>query len=271
MTNPASTPDASIKCRVVMRFYEELNDLLRREQKKQDIVCEFFGKRTVKDAIESFGVPHTEVDLILANGRSVGFDYILKDGDRISVYPSLRSGFLFGGVAMLREKPLRDPRFVVDVHLGKLARNLKLLGFDTDYQNLRDDRELARIAAEEKRVLLTRDRRLLMRRAVDRGMILHSNVPFDQTLEVLNRLYLWDGLRPFSRCLACGGRLVDVPAEGSALDEALRLRSRPWFVPGDKEYRMCSQCRKVYWKGSHYDKLGSLIENLLKARSNPLT
>lgn len=269
MTNPASTPDASIKCRVVMRFYEELNDLLRREQKKQDIVCEFFGKRTVKDAIESFGVPHTEVDLILANGRSVGFDYILKDGDRISVYPAFER-FFIGGVAMLREKPLRDPRFVVDVHLGKLARNLKLLGFDTDYQNLRDDRELARIAAEEKRVLLTRDRRLLMRRAVDRGMILHSNVPFDQTLEVLNRLDLWNGLRPFSRCLACGGRLVDVPAEGSALDEA--LRSVPPLVRSwCKEYRMCSQCRRVYWKGSHYDKLGSLIENLLKARSNPLT
>lgn len=268
MNDPASMPAVSMKCRVIIRFYEELNDLLRRDHKKQDIVCEFFGKRTVKDAIESFGVPHTEIDLILANGLSVGFDYLLKDGDRISVYPTFER-FSIGGVAKLRDKPLRDTRFVVDVHLGKLARNLKLLGFDTDYQNLRDDDELARIAAGEKRVLLTRDRRLLMRNAVDRGMILHSNVPFDQTLEVLNRLDLWDVLRPFSRCLACGGQLIDVPAKGSAYDEALRSVP-PLVLSWCKEFRRCSQCGRVFWKGSHFDKLEALIHNLLRARSNPL-
>ncbi len=258
MTEPLSRADGPAICRVTLRFYEELNDLLRPDQRKKDIVCEFPGKRSVKDAMESFGVPHTEVDLILVNGVSEGFGYLLKDGDRVSIYPAFER-FDLEGITKVRETPLRTPRFVADVHLGKLARNLRLLGFDIDYRNSRDDSELAAIAADEKRILLTRDRRLLMRKTVDRGILLHQEDPFKQTLEVLDRLDLWDALAPFSRCLACGGPLAEAFHGSDAFAKAepsIPPRVRSWC----REYSICRQCGKVYWKGSHYDRLDALVQ-----------
>lgn len=266
MTDQVSKTGSPALSRVTLRFYEELNDLLRQDQRKKDIVCEFPGKRSVKDAIESFGVPHTEVDLILVNGVSEGFGYLLKDGDRVSVYPVFES-LCLDGITKVRPKPLRTPSFVADVHLGKLARNLRLLGFDTDYRNSRDDAELAAIAAAEKRILLTRDRRLLMRKMVDRGILLHNEDPFKQTLEVLDRLDLWDTLAPFSRCLACSGPMSGAPPGSDAF-----ARAEPSIPPLVRswcsEYYRCSQCGNVYWKGSHYDRLQALVQKFLAARSS---
>ena len=146
--------------RATFRFYAELNDFLPPEKRKRDIEYEFFGTPTVKDAIEALGVPHVEVDLVIINGVPVDFSHHLRDGDRVAVYPVFES-LDISGVSRLRPKPLREPRFVADVHLGKLVRILRLLGIDVIQPSNPADEELVRISRKEGRILLTRDRHLL--------------------------------------------------------------------------------------------------------------
>src|ERR1051326_8223062 len=150
------------------RFYAELNDFLPPNRRMVTFDCEFQGQQTVKHLIESLGVPHTEVDLVLVNGRSVDFAEIVQDGDNVSVYPVFE-GFDIAPVSRVRPRPLRQTKFVLDTHLGRLAGYLRMLGFDTLYRNDYGDEELARISAEEHRILLTRDRGLLMRSLVTHG------------------------------------------------------------------------------------------------------
>lgn len=250
---------------VVIRFYEELNDFLKRFPKKQDIPYDFIGRRSVKDLIESFGVPHVEVDLILVNGHSKGFDYIVQDGDRISVYPVFER-FRIDSLTLLRDGSLRESRFVLDVHLGTLARYLRLLGFDVDYEKDRGDPELADISARERRILLTRDRQLLMRRIVDRGMILRNTDPFLQVVEVLERLDLWEDVQPFNRCLMCNGAIRQLVVDSEAWDQ---FQSE--IPPGVKSwcdvYYRCEGCGRLYWSGSHYNRMVALIERIMNERS----
>ena len=164
------------RCTCEFRFYEELNDYLPPEQRKRTITREITGTPSVKDAIESLGVPHTEIDLILVDGRSVRFDRRLRGGERVAVYPEFER-FDITPIHRLRPKPLREPRFVADVHLGTLARYLRLLGFDTRYGNDLADAELAALTSRETRILLTRDVGLLKRKAVVRGQWLRSRDP----------------------------------------------------------------------------------------------
>lgn len=249
---------------VVIRFYAELNDFLRNYPKKEDLKCSFQGRRSIKDLIESFGVPHVEVDLILINGISVGFDYIVKNGDRISVYPMFESCSI-EAVSRLGKNALRDTKFVLDVHLGKLARYLRLLGFDADYLNLRDDTELADISKDQKRILLTRDRQLLMRSIVERGLIVRNTDPFLQIVEILNRLDLWNDVNPFSRCLNCNGRITEIPKtdeEFLSIYTELPDNVKLWCA----EIYRCTNCGRVYWKGTHYEKLAILVERIMNER-----
>lgn len=248
--------------RITIRFYEELNDFLPRSLRRRDIEHSFEGRRSVKDLIESLGVPHVEVDLILINGDSVDFARIVEDGDRISVYPVFET-FSLENVTRLRPRPLRETRFVLDVHLRKLARRLRLLGFDTDYREGRDDPELAEISQRENRILLTRDRGLLMRRIVTRGMIIRNTNPLFQTREVLERLDLWSQCRPFSRCIDCNGIVAPLPEEDVSLS-ALRQGIPEGVLEWCRHYYRCSLCGKVYWKGSHYDRLEKIIAEILK-------
>lgn len=164
------------KVQGTIRFYEELNDHLRGYPKKEDIVFSYKGRRSVKDLIESFGVPHCEVDLILVNSLSVAFDYSVKNGDRISVYPQFER-FNLERVSKLRAEALRETKFVADVHLGKLVRKLRLLGFDTLYDQSWHDSNLVQISAEQRRVLLTCDRELLKHSIVEWGMAIRSRNP----------------------------------------------------------------------------------------------
>ena len=245
---------------ITIRFYEELNYFLKNLPLKEDIRFTFKGKRSVKDLIEKFGVPHVEVDLILVNCEPVSFDYDVKDRDRISVYPMFER-FNISHTSLLRDYSLRNNCFVLDVHLGKLARDLRLLGFDTDYSTRRDDPELAEISSNEHRILLSRDRQLFMRKIVQWGMIIRSDKPFLQLLEVLVRLDLWDEIQPFSRCIACNGTIKKLPTD------SLEYRQlEPGIPPGVKEwckeYNYCTSCRKLYWKGSHYNSLLSRIEHV---------
>ncbi len=255
-----------MKLNVTIRFYEELNDFIKEDLNKQKIQTSFYGKRTVKDLIESYGVPHVEVDLILVNGESVGFDHIMKDGDLISVYPVFER-LNISGLSKLRDVPLRDTRFILDVHLGKLAKYLRMLGFDTLYQNKMDDPELAMISNNTKRILLTRDRGLLMRRIVERGLFIRNNDPYDQCLEVIEKLDLWDTIHPFSRCMVCNQKINTIEIsqpEFKEIEGLIPTKVKKWYT----EYYYCKSCHKVYWKGSHFDRMNEFIEQLSKAKQS---
>ncbi len=250
--------------RIVIRFYEELNDFLPAAYRKRDIDFEFKGRRSVKDLIESFGVPHVEVDLILVNGESVGFSRIVEHGDRISVYPVFET-LDVGSVTRLSPDTLRDPRFVLDVHLRKLARRLRLMGFDVDYHPDRDDDALAEIADREGRILLSRDRQLMMRKIISRGLYVRNTDPAKQVTEVLERLDLWALCRPFTRCIECNGMIeaLDPPGPDSAgIMDLIPPGVRSWCT----EYYRCRGCGRIYWKGSHYEKLRNKVEMIYHGR-----
>jgi uncharacterized protein with PIN domain len=242
----------------LLRFYAELNDFLPPERRHVTFSKSFPGPRSVKDLIESLGVPHTEVDVVLANGISVDFSYRVEDGDRISVYPVFES-LDVSPVVRLRPKPLREIRFVLDTHLGKLAAYLRLLGFDTLYEKAIGDEELARISAEERRILLTRDRGLLKRSAVTHGILVRETLPRRQLLEVVRRLDLSGAARPFRRCLRCNALL-----SGVSKDEILE-RLEPRTSVHYDEFRVCGTCDKIFWKGPHYQRMRLLVESVLSA------
>lgn len=249
---------------VTVRFYAELNDFLPRERRQVPITYPLARRTSIKDLIESLGVPHTEVDLLLANGESVGFDYLVQPGDRISVYPVFES-LDISPLVRVRPSPLREPRFILDTHLGKLAGYLRLLGFDTLYRNNYDDATLARISADERRILLTQDRGLLKRSAVTHGYYVRAASPVEQVREVVRRFDLAGLIQPFSRCLRCNGRLRPVPK--AAVLERLPPRTRQEY----EEFWLCERCDRVYWQGSHYDRLRALIAELVEQAPGALT
>jgi len=238
------------------RFYEELNDFLPPPRRKRPIRYDFSGTPSVKDAVEAIGVPHTEIDLILVDGVSVNFDHLLRGSEHISVYPCFER-LDIAGVTRLRPEPLRDPRFVLDVHLGKLARYLRLMGFDSLYANDFADRTIVRLALHEHRIILTRDRGILKHRAVTHGYWLRNTAARAQLREVVRALDLGRHIRPFTRCMECNGRLTDVDQE-SVLDRVpARVRC------DQRHFRICGGCQRVYWRGSHYERLTQLLQELL--------
>lgn len=246
--------------RAVFRFYQELSDFLPAHHRKRSFEHEFRGNPSVKDTIEALGVPHAEVDLVLVNGRSVGFGRKLHDGDRVAVYPVFES-FDIGDVTRLRPRPLRQTRFVLDVHLGRLARLLRLLGLDTVYHNDLDDARIVRIALAEQRVILTRDIGILKRSEVTHGYWVRSQEPIEQAKEVVRRFDLTGAVEPFTRCARCNGLLE--PVDKSAVREELPAASCEAF---DEFYR-CRACGKLYWKGSHYTDLRRKVEHIVGPQS----
>jgi uncharacterized protein with PIN domain len=230
------------------RFYEELNDFLPPQRRKHDHRYAFNGHPAIKDAIEAQGVPHTEVDLIVVNGEPVGFGYSLKHDDRAAVYPMFES-LDITPLVRLREKPLRRTAFILDVHLGKLARILRLLGFDVLYRTDYDDPEIIQIALAEHRIILTRDRRMLYDRRITHARWLHSTNSEEQASEVIRRFQLEHDIRCFVRCPTCNG-LIDAVRKELILDE-LEPLTRKYY----SEFFQCADCRKIYWKGSHYDRI----------------
>ena len=206
----------------------------------------------MKDVIESLGVPHPEIDLILVNGVSVPFDYAVQRGDRIAVFPHFTT-LDVGTLTRVRPRPLDTVRFVADVHLGKLARYLRLVGLDTAYRADANDATLADLADREGRILLTRDQGLLKRRRVAHGYFIRETHPHRQLVEVLRRFGPLE-LRAFSRCLRCNDLLRAVPK--SAVDSALLPRTRQHY----DRFEVCSGCGRIYWKGSHWKRLTHVID-----------
>ena len=227
-----------------IRFYEELNDFLPPARRKRSFVYRFRGTPAVKDAIEALGVPHTEVDLILVDGVSVRFSHRLRGGERVAVYPVFER-LDISPIVRLRPKPLRTPRFIADVHLGTLARYLRLLGFDTAYDNRAADADLARRSVDERRILLTRDVGLLKHRVLTHAHYVRATDPARQLDEVVQAVDLRARIKPFSRCMRCNGRLRRVSKVSVASELPPRVRERVRTVS------RCTACGQIYWPGTH--------------------
>ena len=240
---------------ITIRVYEELNDFLHPSRRKKAFAFHFTIKRTIKDIIESLGIPHTEIDLILVNGKSATFEYYPENGDYISVYPVFES-LDISNVTRLRPLALREPRFILDVHLGTLARYLRLTGFDSYYRNNLEDSEIIRISLEEQRIILTRDLPLLKNGQVTHGYFVRETSPKKQISEIIRRFDLKNHLKPFTRCLECNGLIEMVEKE--KVEPDLQSGTRKFI----QEFYRCRSCEKVYWKGSHYLRMRGLLENL---------
>jgi uncharacterized protein len=237
------------------RFYAELNDHLPPNQRYETQEKSFFISSTVKDMIESFGVPHTEIELIIINGESADFSQMVRDEDRIAVYPMFEAVDITPELRV-RPQALREPKFVLDVHLGKLAAYLRMLGFDALYRSCSTDAELVRVSSVERRILLTRDRGILKHNAVSHGYWLRETDSRRQAAELVQRFDLGGCIRPFTRCMACNG--VTRPVSREEVRHLLLARTSELH----DEFRRCQQCGRVYWKGTHYERMRRWIEEL---------
>lgn len=209
----------------------------------------------MKDAIESTGVPHTEVDLILVDGVSVGFEHLLTGGERVAVYPMFEA-LDISPLVRLRPRALRDPRFVADVHLGKLARHLRMAGFDTLWANDWDDDLIVRESLADRRTILTRDKGMLRRREVERGYFVRATEGEAQLGEVVRALQLESLVAPFTRCREC-----NAPLEAVAKAEV--LERLPEKVRGCYDtFRRCPGCGRVYWEGTHFERMRGIFDRL---------
>lgn len=240
------------------RFYHNLNDFLPEKKRRVFFEVEFIGNPSIKDTIESLNVPHTEVDLIIANGKPVNFEYQLKDNDWISVYPEFKTLELPYDVHLIK-KPSGIPKFICDVQLGKLAKYLRLLGFDTLYDVNYKSEDLIRIANNEGRIILTRCIGLLKNHNVSCGYWIRSENPIEQLIQILSQLELIGLMNPFNRCSLCNGTLET--ADKNLIEDELLSDTKKYF----DEFYICNKCKKIYWKGSHFKRINEFIQGIRKS------
>jgi len=226
-------------------FFGRLRDFLQRDQRAQSITVHFHGQQSIKHLAESLGVPHPEIGRVQVNGLEETLSAITQDGDRVEIHP-------------IPNGPPLEPRFLLDNHLGRLAAYLRLLGFDCLYQNDYDDIELAATLQRDERILLSRDRRLLMRKVVTQGYCLRSLDSREQLTEVLQRFDLTKSMTPFHRCVRCNHLLEPVSKE--AILDRLEPLTKEYF----DEFHICPACKQIYWKGSHYERMLKVIDELAK-------
>jgi uncharacterized protein with PIN domain len=243
-------------CQVNISFLDELKDLLPEGDWTQELTIPSKGDQSIKHIIESLGIPHTEVGLLIVNEQSAEFDYLLQSGDVVNVYPAgpqldRLSGLFIDGKLTL------EPRFILDNHLGKLAAYLRMFGFDAAYRNDFQDDELAKVAVNSNRILLTRDRQLLMRKIIRYGYLIRSLDPEYQMLEIFHRFDLTDQTAPFHRCLRCNSPLKSI--DKVEILHRLQPLTKKYF----QEFHICPDCQQLYWKGSHYERMKQLITRLV--------
>jgi len=244
------------------RFYAELNDFLAPERRGREFTSRCARAATTKHMIEALGVPHTEVELILVNGESVGFGRVLADADRVTVYPMCEM-LDVTPLLRVRDRPLREIRFVADAHLGGLAHLLRMTGFDTLYDNHFGDDEIERLAASQRRIVLTRDRDLLKRSAVTHGCYVRALRSELQLREVFDRLDLARSAQPFTRCLSCNMLL-------RAIDKAqIAARLPPGVRQRHERFAVCDGCARVFWEGTHWQRMRRLVDSLPVATHSP--
>ena len=248
-------PHPVLKRTAEFRFYQELNDFITERLRHKSFMYEFTGHPSIKDTIEAIGVPHTEVDLLIVENVSVDFTYKMQGSERVAVYPVFEA-FDISPIVHLRPKPLRDIKFIVDVNLGRLTGYLRLLGFDSYYKCDLDDHEIINRSLSEQRIILTRDLGILKHAEVTHGYWVRSTNPRAQVSEVVNSLQLENCFNPFTRCAECN--CIVTPVAKQAVDDRL-----PNYVKETYEdFFECAGCHKIYWKGSHYDRILEWIDTL---------
>lgn len=248
---------------VCFRFYEELNDYLPAELRKVWFDYSFPDRILLKEAILSIGIPTGSIDLILVNQQSRGFGYLLQDGDRVSVFPVFEL-FNLSGITQLREKPLRNPKFICDVHLGKLCKYLRMLGWDSLYSNHYTPKEMIAISREEKRIILSRNQKLTRAQETTHSYWIRSADPLEQIKDLIRKLDLASGADPLTRCLNCNNKLYLV--EKREVLPLLQPRTARYYT----EFLRCPVCSQVYWKGSHFGNMLKFIHHLQEELINPL-
>ncbi|HLF18827.1 MAG TPA: Mut7-C RNAse domain-containing protein [Candidatus Omnitrophota bacterium] len=246
-----------MRTNLTFRFIGECNLFLDKEKRYRIFSLTVNDRPSVKDTIEALGVPHTEVDGIIVNGQPVTFIYQLKDGDSIRVYPRWGRQARAGHRSLQKHLPLH-PRFVCDVHLGKLVRHLRLLGFDACYKIDFKDDEIVELAAKQRRIILTRDIGLLKNKRIVWGYFVRTMDSNKQIKEVVKHLRLSPKVRPFRLCLNCNGRIQRIAK--SKVAEKLPPKVRAHY----QEFYICKSCDKIYWKGSHHRRLHLIVSQVLK-------
>jgi len=225
-------------------FDPSLQPLLKRDLRGQPVEVYYRGQQSVKHLIESLGIPHTEIGRLTVFGTEIGLGYIVLDGDRIEVQPV--------SPVELQE----EPRFVLDGHLGRLASHLRMLGLDCLYNNEYEDEELVQIGVNENRILLTRDRMLLMHKVITQGYLLRSLDSTEQLHEAVRRYRLVKWVKPFQRCMNCNHPLESVEKE-TVLNKLEPLTKKYY-----DDFKLCPACDQVYWKGSHFEKMSQLLRSI---------
>jgi len=226
---------------VCLRFDEDLWFFLAPRNRQPGVLVPCDGTSTAGHLVEALGVPLTEVGSLLASGRPVARSYRPAAGDVVDVRP----------VARPQPLPLARPRFLLDVHLGALARRLRLVGVDSAYSNDARDDELIAAANEQNRVLLTQDRGLLRRRSLWLGGYVRGARPDHQLRDVLERFA--PPLAPWTICTACNGRLV--AADKAEVEQVLQPGTRRTY----HAFARCPACRQVYWRGAHTQRLEAVV------------
>jgi hypothetical protein len=233
-----------------------LNHLLPRSRRGPHGIEHYLsGSASIKDVLESLGIPHTEIGRLLVNGREVDFSYNVHDGDKVQVFPwQVPADPLTR--SLLRPDPLPDFHFLADANVGKLATLLRLVGLDTAYYGQRPDQEMAEISAAEKRLLLTRDVQLLKRKIVIYGHLVREPAPPRQLAEIVHLYGLRDRLKPGSRCLLCNRVLV--PVDKDSILHRLEPLTRKYY----HSFHLCRNCDKIYWAGSHTENMQQYLDTI---------
>lgn len=237
------------------RFYGTLNRFLAPSHRYRVFSCAVKGVPAIKDTLEALGVPHTEIDCIVVNGRAVTFSYHIRGGECILVYPDAGMVKLKKIIRRsLKPTPPANPKFILDVHLGKLARHLRLLGFDTLYEKEMEDTEIVRLGGTERRIVLTRDIALLKNKSVRRGYFVRATDPKKQIREIVRHFALGEKMRPFRLCLVCNGKIRRVAKS------KVESRLPPLTKKYCEKFYQCLNCDKIYWQGAHYKQLLRIIK-----------
>ena len=223
------------------RFYEELNDFLPDHRQKIDFEAKFKERKSIKDIIEECGVPPTQVDLVLINGKSVDFNTIFQDGDRVSVYPVFES-FNIQNVTQLRRLPLRRIQFIADIHLKDIVKPMRLLGFDIDFNGSYTTQDIIGKSIRERRIILTKRKELLKSKSITHGMLIRPGTAVEQVKHIIDDLDINDRIKPFSRCLRCNNPL------GNRQTKQIMDRLLPGTKSIFEKYLLCISCGKQDWR-----------------------
>lgn len=241
---------------VTVTLHDDLAELTASQRRKpRPLVLELTRHSSVKDFLEAQGVPHTEINRLTINGAEVDFSAIVADNDRIEAFgPPVPVDLTLA--TRLRPQPLASLRFATDANVGRLAGLLRLAGFNTFYDRDLPDRDLAALVARERRLLLTRDLGLLKRKSVEFGRLIRAALPYEQLREIVELYGLAGSIRPLSRCLHCN-KLLQPVAKKEIIDRLEPLTKKYY-----DDFKLCPGCNRIYWAGSHQQRILSNLENL---------